>query len=416
MGSHPGGRLRRDPAPRAVEPPAAAPPRLPALRSVIDDRTPATQARAMVLAFVSGRGLNAYVLDDLTKHRARGGRELKLPRCAAAFRVVSMVGTCNGLLCLRRWHGDFVVVNPVTGEKLAVPPPWMSHKVSMEAAAYSFAYHPETGLYKIMHFACHRGSRTLGAVKVFTLRERAWREVPVPVGTSCLSRCGLVSVGGATYWVAADANSVMSLDLKDERVVFVATLPVHVGPPVLSLHLTVDLHGRLVFAVCSRETTKRGRMLKGIQAKVGLKKGTHTKVWMLDDGGRSNKNPPAWVLRCKVVDPGQELPQGIALPHFTHGEHVLTTRVRVEYGRVSLHACRLNKERTHGGVVRTEDSRTICLYDGCHSLWTFAYVETTEPLALDGGNDCDIGDCEGWDWKFDDGERRWKLIPRTNRQ
>ncbi|KAF8750998.1 hypothetical protein HU200_012294 [Digitaria exilis] len=308
-------------------------------RSVIDDRTPTTkQARAMVLAFVASR----------SQRRAY----LKLPR-DASDRGVIMVGTCNGLLCFRLWHHDFLVANPVTGEELTVPPPWTGPRDTeyTQTTAYSFACHPETGLYRIVHVACHGRGRTLGAFKVFTLGERAWREVPVPVGTSCLSRCGLVSVGGATYWVAADANSVMSLDLKEERVVFVATLPVHVGPP----------------------------------------------VWMLDDGGRSTKNPPAWVLRCKVVDPGLELPQGIALPHFIHGEHVLTTLGL--YGQVSLHACRLNRKRTHGGVVLTEDSRTICLYDGCHSLRTFAYVETTEPLALYGGNDCDIGDCEGWDWR-----------------
>ncbi|KAF8646715.1 hypothetical protein HU200_065717 [Digitaria exilis] len=121
-------------------------------RSAIDDRSPAKQARAVVLTFVTWRGRHrAYVLDDLTKHGAGSGRELKLPR-GAVGPGVSMVSTCNGLLCLRRcWDGDFLVVNPVTGETLAVPPPSESSPgASMELALDSFAYHPETGQYKIV--------------------------------------------------------------------------------------------------------------------------------------------------------------------------------------------------------------------------------------------------------------------------
>lgn len=132
-------------------------------------------------------------------------------------------------------------------------------------------------------------------------------------------------------------------------------------------------------------------------------------VWMLDGAGR-NKKRRTWVLRYKVVEPGQELPQGIAWPHATHGEHVLTTRASVRYDRVSLHACRLSEETTRGGVVRTEGSPSIGLYDDCYDLQTFAYVETTEPLAIYGASDYDIGDNEMWDWRFDSREGRWKLM------
>ncbi|KAF8646717.1 hypothetical protein HU200_065719 [Digitaria exilis] len=286
-------------------------------RSVIDDRTPATQAQPMVLAFVVGRGApRAYVLDDLTGHETRGSRELKLPR-GATEQGVSMVGTCNGLVCLRRRRGDFVVVNLVTGEKLAVPPP---------------------------------------STRPMEYGDRSWREVPVPLGTSCHPSFGLASVDGATYWVADDTHTVMSLDLKDERVVFVATpLPVRVVLFMdLSWHLTTDLRGRLVFAVCSYETMKPADT-------VLLPVVIQTKVWMLEDGGRNEKQP-TWVLQCKVVEPIQKPPQGIARPAGLH---------------------------------------------------TFAYVETTEPLAFNGGNDRDIGHNEEWGWRFDAGERQWKLMPHT---
>ncbi|KAF8646711.1 hypothetical protein HU200_065713 [Digitaria exilis] len=182
----------------------------PHWRSVIDDRTPATQARAMVLAFVNdGRGgRRAHVLDDLTKHGTGRARELKLPR-GAGEQGVSMAGASNGL---RRLRGDFVVVNPATGERLAVPPPWESPRSSTQleseysfmyhatqASEYSFMYHSGTGLYKIVHVPCD------GAVKVFTLGDTSWRDVPVPGWASRVPSLGLASVAGATYWIAVDS-------------------------------------------------------------------------------------------------------------------------------------------------------------------------------------------------------------------
>ncbi|CAO2207120.1 unnamed protein product [Urochloa humidicola] len=91
-------------------------------RHVIDERTLHPQARAKVLAFVTRKVADrshAFIFHELTKS---GSRDLEL-RGGVGNQGSSMVGTCNGLLCLRREQGDFVVVNPATGEKLAVPPP-----------------------------------------------------------------------------------------------------------------------------------------------------------------------------------------------------------------------------------------------------------------------------------------------------
>ena len=129
---------------------------------------------------------------------------------------------------------------------------------------------------------------------------------------------------------------------------------------------------------------------------------------MLEDGGNKKGT---WVLRYKIDEPGQEPLQGIAWPHVIHGEHVLTTR-RARRGdrRVSLHAHRLSEARSE----RTPPS--IGLYADCHSLRTFAYVETTEPLALYGCDGGDIGDDEEWRWirmfDVDDMEPRWRLERR----
>ncbi|CAO2211341.1 unnamed protein product [Urochloa humidicola] len=387
-------------------------------RDVIDDRARPRRrrhARAKVLALASGYVLHrACVLNDLTGNDDAGGRDLNLRGCSAAdWDARSMVGSCNGLLCLHRYSGDAVVVNPATGEKLAVPPPPPSKAPgdTTDAASYSFAYHPETGLYKIVHVPCRGGGgggAAFDAVSVFTLGDASsWREVPVPAGTSCHLSFGLVSVGGATYWVAADAHSLVSFDLKDERVAFVTKLPVRVGLWLdLSWHLmTDDMNGRLGLAVCSNEM-KRTRTLKGCQ----------TKVWMLEGGGRDKKK--TWALRYRIVEPGREKPlHQIARPHAVHGEHLLTTRQNRGYESVSLHASPMSEVRAHCGVVRTEECApppSVGMYDECHIVRTFAHVETREPLALYRcDEDEEIGDDVDWSWKFDSEQGRWKLMIRS---
>ncbi|CAL5005573.1 unnamed protein product [Urochloa decumbens] len=378
-------------------------------RNVIDDCTLHPQAHAKVLAFVTGKERShAYVFDNLTEERA-GGRYLEL-RGGVGNQGSSMVGTCNGLLCLRRRDGDVVIVNPATGEKLAVPPPpsRMFNVLPKDTtAAYSFGYHPETGLYKVVHVVpCAAGDGvTFDTVDVFTLGDASWRVVPVRRGSSFLPSFGVVSANGATYWVAEDAHSLMSFDLKDERLKFVTTLPVRVGPSsldlILSWHLTTDLRGRLGYVVCSHDM-KRARTLKG----------TKTEVWVLEDGGRDKKR--SWVLLHTIAEPGSRAPQGIAWPHFIHGENVLTTQGDGE-SWASLHAYSLNLSEprmNRRGVVHQMESTPpplICLY--CSSLQTFAYVETTEPLALYG---CDDGskvvDCEEWIWYYRRSRGRWELI------
>jgi hypothetical protein len=190
-------------------------------RNVIDDRMPGKQARATVLAFAQGypRGSRAFVLDDLTEEQAAGGRELKLHDGGAKAGGVSVIGTCNGLLCLHRDpNGDLSECGRHVQWPALLSPPLKSPRELTPAALYSFAYHRATVLYKIVRLRCHGGGGgTFSAVDVFTLGDRSWREVPVPVGPSCLLGLGLVSTGGATYWVATDAHSLMSFDLKESR-------------------------------------------------------------------------------------------------------------------------------------------------------------------------------------------------------
>lgn len=170
--------------------------------------------------------------------------------------MVRLIGTCNGLLCLRRKRGDIAVTNPaVIGETIAVEPPLTWH--ARCESTHSFGYHPATGQYKIVHVPCneHQGSESeLYAVNVFALGDGSWRwrEVPAPAGSSCLLSFGLVSIDGVTYWVTMDGNGIMSFHLKDERVAHVELPPVPVAQPMefrQPCHLT-DVRGRLGLVAC----------------------------------------------------------------------------------------------------------------------------------------------------------------------
>ncbi|KAL6661732.1 hypothetical protein ACP70R_001116 [Stipagrostis hirtigluma subsp. patula] len=263
-------------------------------RDVVDERTPERQARAKILAFVTEHGRShAYVSDDWRNGKpsepgVRSGREVWSSGGADG---VSMVGTCNGLLCLHRKNdGGVVLVNPVTGDRLAAPPPpaTASTRRSLETAAtYSFAYLPATGQHKIVHLPCRRGG-AFDAVHVLTLgADTSWREAPAPPGSSCCLSFGIAGVAGAMYWVTKDAKRLVWFDLKDERVAFAEPLLVPVPSPAwASLGYScrlADVGGRLGVAICcinEPETSK-------------------TEVWVLEDD-------QAWARRCTVVVRGQK--------------------------------------------------------------------------------------------------------------
>ncbi|XP_052139624.1 putative F-box protein At1g19160 [Oryza glaberrima] len=222
-------------------------------RDVVDARTPEGQShRAKALVFFLNRSghspeprCSAHVFDDLSPPSS-SGREIWNSGTGTAAEL-AMVGCCNGVIAL--WEegtGRLTLVNPSTGETLAIPPPprlppkRRRRRTPLVVSCLSFGYHPITGKYKIVHLPADDAMAAasssswcspLDVVKVFTLGDvgvgdgATWREVAAPPGSSCHVRLGVVSLDGAAYWVAAD-NAVMSFDLEHERVVAVeAPLP-----------------------------------------------------------------------------------------------------------------------------------------------------------------------------------------------
>lgn len=152
-------------------------------RDVIDERTSERQVRSKILAFISGRrGSRALVLDD-------GGfrRRHEWTYKSSSHGVVGMVGTANGLICLRDSYGDatisaITVANPITGETKVLPrvPTIRDPFKFCYDELCSFGYHPTTGRYKVVQVQSSSAMRQ-DRVHVFTLgADTAWWEVVVP--------------------------------------------------------------------------------------------------------------------------------------------------------------------------------------------------------------------------------------------
>ncbi|KAL6646087.1 hypothetical protein ACP70R_017695 [Stipagrostis hirtigluma subsp. patula] len=314
-------------------------------RSLIDERTPERQVRTSILAFIAGgqpRGSSRAIVfgDGGQGGRRRGGHEWTFWSYDQENGAVHMVGTCNGLLCLRdavrlplagsRIHSTITVVNPITGEKAVVPPePWSRRS---SPGRYSFAYHPTTGKYKVVH-ATTTGGQALDTVLVHTLGDSAWREVPVLAADWSYSDAGgLVSVDGSTYWLTARADRVVALDLgDDERVTSFETPPVLrlVLPGKNSCQLT-SVHARLGVVVTRQQPAA-----------------TRVDVWALERGG----DRPLWSRRYSLLQ-ASSADQGrwITSPHLTQGEHVLCEKTMSWWRKK-----RLYRRKVGGSMCRRQD-------------------------------------------------------------
>ncbi|RCV31638.1 hypothetical protein SETIT_6G193900v2 [Setaria italica] len=351
---------------------------------VIDDRAPARPSEPKPLTYViRDRGWScatgsAYVIDDPAAEGRcrevwRGG---PLPATGCCFDT-RMVGTCNGLLCLcdnTRPGGAVSLVNPATGESLALPPlpghARIGGIITRWHETYGFVQHPATGRYTVVHLPCY-SDRTgqLDAVRAFTLGEAvaasAWRDVAAPVGANCRLDAGLVAVDGAAYWVTKGSERVMSFDAEDERVAPVAALPVAV-----------------VDGNCCHLTEVRGRL--GFVVTVDEPKLARVEVWVLE-GGRDGR---AWSCRYRVQVHGapKASRQQLARPHFVFaraGECVLTIGPEDRESVVFAHRL-AGAGRLQCGEVRTNERKPgtpVARARNAH-IRTFAYVETREPLSV----------------------------------
>ncbi|XBI23001.1 hypothetical protein VPH35_063952 [Triticum aestivum] len=214
------------------------------------------------------------------------------------YKHMEVVGVCNGVLCLcdnAKPGGAITLVNPATGDTLALPPiprhglfrRYNSRRTDRSwHQAYSFGYHHGTGHYKVVHVPCF--FKTKDTVQMFTVGEASWREVAAP-NTKCKLDAGV------SYWVTEGSQEkIISFDLKSERVKPTKPLPM---PAMPICHLT-EVQRRLSTIAIG------GYMIK---------------VWILESTG----NEQAWIYQYSLsASLGAD--HQLTRPNFILGEYVLT--------------------------------------------------------------------------------------------
>uniref|UniRef100_M8BU81 Uncharacterized protein n=1 Tax=Aegilops tauschii TaxID=37682 RepID=M8BU81_AEGTA len=208
-------------------------------RDVVDTRTAEMQSRAKLLVG-TGEGSAYVVVDDPSISAGSPGRYLWKNNDANARpgpregTMPMVVGTCNGLICLRdkrKPDAAITLVNPVTGERLSIPPLPSTAGVPERTClvgwheAYGFGYHPTAGRYKIVHVDAYAKRGNLQQLKVFTLGESSWRDVATGSLPRCNYSAGIVGVDGTMYWAAKNGKKLMAFDLDRERLSFIKSPP-----------------------------------------------------------------------------------------------------------------------------------------------------------------------------------------------
>uniref|UniRef100_A0A0D9XZG7 F-box domain-containing protein n=1 Tax=Leersia perrieri TaxID=77586 RepID=A0A0D9XZG7_9ORYZ len=304
----------------------------------------------------------ARVFDDLAGKGRGGTRKIHLSDGGG-----EIVGTCNGLICL--WRGDnIVVVNPVTARaflcrcRMGQPGP----------ERLSFAYHPLTGEYKIVHLLAvvvavytkkgRDAAADMVVAKVLTLGDASstWREITAPMSMSVLTSIGAF-VDGVTYWVTKDKR-IVSLDHEhDKRVTCVKPLP----PAAIAIMMKrchwrlTEVAGKLGIAITSYQNTT-----------------SNVEVWVLE-GARSKLT---WSHRYTVE--GLQHGQNIAWPHFAYGENILTINNRGLYCLLYTHWLWPHKNRRSVARANMETDMVVEKFAEVNCPKMFSYVETTEPVNL----------------------------------
>ncbi|XP_051197291.1 putative F-box protein At1g46984 [Lolium perenne] len=335
-------------------------------RDAVDERTTEMRSHAKALLWNAEHSV-AYVVDDLSPSSTGSCTELwRRPDSGyrGTYSGLQPVATCNGLLCLcdntKRPGGAITLVNPATGEALPVPPLPLPCDGLLDESnwwvyrhwnrAYTFAYHPISGKYKVVHVpSSFRNRCKFDSVQVLTLGEASWREVPASPDAMCQLLAGVISVDGTTYWTTdGSAARVVSFDLEQERVTSFRLPP---RPKRASYYPLTAVHGRLGIVV------GQGDVL------------LTTVVWVLDKRRRWSR----WYTLRQ-----QQIPH----PHFVYGNYVLT-----QEDSLYAHYTRKKKPSLSSGVVRVNPHQHHKVTNktfgyAYYPSGTFAYVDTTEPLSV----------------------------------
>ncbi|GFP81182.1 F-box/kelch-repeat protein at3g06240 [Phtheirospermum japonicum] len=162
-----------------------------------------------------------------------------------------IVGSCNGILCLKdgSGHGNAVLWNPLTDELKSLPPSSIERPAEARVRTFSacgFGFDARSEDYKVARFVknwfyynngCYK--TTTHHFELYSLKTDSWRPITAPQTDPWSSSS--TSVNGSCYWY--DRDCVLSFDFADEMF---SRLPLPVpNPGGNTFHLFIDYDGSL---------------------------------------------------------------------------------------------------------------------------------------------------------------------------
>ncbi|PQQ20028.1 F-box/kelch-repeat protein [Prunus yedoensis var. nudiflora] len=148
----------------------------------------------------------------------------KLPTCLQAKQVedVTVVGTCNGLVCLvagdNEIHFAASIWNPCIRKLVALPKPGLAVRKDIDQVRYGFGYDSCTDDYQVLRCVNHKYIRqSTCQVEIWSLARGSWKSLSSAADHVILpanfhpgqlfNRSGVVFVNGALHWLQLARNS-----------------------------------------------------------------------------------------------------------------------------------------------------------------------------------------------------------------
>ncbi|OVA10406.1 F-box domain [Macleaya cordata] len=133
----------------------------------------------------------------------------------------SVVGSCNGLICLSVRHHDIddpvYICNPITREYVYLPR--LAKRIFQDCMVSGFGYHPSSNQYKVVrvYYDPLNDEDTVGYIQVYTIGDgRGWRSIGViPFGLPANSPG--ISMNGALHGLDNEQRKIVAFDLADEK-------------------------------------------------------------------------------------------------------------------------------------------------------------------------------------------------------
>ncbi|MCL7035273.1 hypothetical protein MKW94_022324 [Papaver nudicaule] len=175
-----------------------------------------------------GGSYNDKINTDETYEYKKTLKKVRHPSMHHQLLQEYLVGSCNGVVCLGRYHHRCVdpiyVYNPATGEYVNLPKLIIPKGTDFPCLARGFGYVPSTNEYKVVRiFYPTHGA--IGEVQVYTLGSGCgWRTKSTPfpwLNFEAPAAC----VDGSMYWF--DDSIVYAFDLANEEMHTVPSLPCH---------------------------------------------------------------------------------------------------------------------------------------------------------------------------------------------